>query len=286
MPSSTQFSDIADYAEVLGAKNRAAEGTDNKKTTSPAIDDLLQQLNEQGFIIVENVLPKADVEEYKEEILALLGPTGRHGFEGFKTQRVYSLLQKTLRCNPLVEHPFILGLVDQLLQPNYLLSQVVAINIMPGQDRQLIHHDDAFYLVPRPRPALSVAAIWALDDFTEENGSTVAIPGSHKWGADRTPTKEEQDNAVPVLMPAGSVVFFLGTLWHGGGANTSKTSRLGLTAQYCEPWLRTVENCFLSVPQESVKQCSKTVQTMLGYSLHGPFMGYVDDAVHPGRRLK
>lgn len=285
MTARIQFNDIADYAKVMGAKNRVTEATDRDNTASPAADGLLQQLNEQGYIIVEGVLSQADVEIYKQEVLGLLGPTGRHSFEGFKTQRIYSLLQKTLLCNPLVEHPMILGLLDRLLQANYLLSQVVAINILPGEERQLVHHDDAFYLVPRPRPALSVAAIWALDDFNEENGGTFVIPGSHQW-PDRTPTEAEKNSALSVVMPAGSVVFFLGTLWHGGGANTSNASRLGLTAQYCEPWCRTVENCFLSIPQESVKQCSEKVQSMLGYSLHGPFMGYVDDAVHPARRLK
>ncbi|MGI9284327.1 MAG: phytanoyl-CoA dioxygenase family protein, partial [Pseudomonadales bacterium] len=218
------------------------------------------------------------------EILALLGPTGRHGFEGFKTQRIYSLLQKTLLCNPLVEHPHVLGLLDRLLLPNYLLSQAVAINILPGEAQQLVHHDDAFYLVPRPRKALSVAAMWALDQFTAANGGTFVIPGSHRW-EDRKPTEEDLKAAISVEMPAGSVCVFLGTLWHSGGANTSQHSRLGVTTQYCEPWCRTVENSFLSVPVESVKQCSPTLQQMLGYSLHGPFMGYVDDAQHPKRRF-
>lgn len=179
----------------------------------------------------------------------------------------------------MLEHPLVLDLIDALLMPNYLLSQLVAISIMPGQEAQLLHHDDALYPVPRPRRALSVASIWALDDFTFENGGTRVIPGSHRWG-DRNPESNDLERAIAVEMPSGSMVFFLGTFWHGGGANTADRARLCLTAQYCEPWCRTVENYSLSMPKSLVQQCSATIQTMLGYSIHSALMGWLDGR-HP-----
>lgn len=284
MPTERQFRDIDEYAKILTERNRSTVVQEADSAGGATVDNELRQLDEQGFVVIENLLSDEQVSHFKTVISAVLGPTGRHGFEGFMTQRIYSLLQKTLDCNLLVEHPVVLAVLDRLLQPNYLLSQAVAINILPGEERQLIHHDDAFYLVPRPRSALSIAAMWAIDRFTAENGGTVVIPGSHLWD-DRKPHEEDLEKAISVEMSAGSVLIYLGTLWHGGGANTSDESRLGVTTQYCEPWCRTVENSFLSVPIESVRQCSETVQTLLGYNLHGPFMGYVDDAQHPRRRL-
>ena len=87
--------------------------------------------------------------------------------------------------------------------------------------------------------------MFAIDDFTENNGATVAIPGSHLWGEDRVPRPEDQ--RIKAVMPAGSCILFLGNLWHGGGENCSGSDRLALTAQYCEPWACTQENYFLSV---------------------------------------
>ena len=100
-------------------------------------------------------------------------------------------------------------------------------------------------------------------------------PKSHLWD-DRQPTEADLENLEPVVMPAGSVVFFVGTLWHGGGANRSDAARLCVSAQYCAPRCRTQENYGLSVSRETVKQCSEHIQRMLGYSIHAPFMGFRD----------
>ena len=93
------------------------------------------------------------------------------------------------------------------------------------------------------------------------------------------------DTGIPAIMPAGSMLFFLGTLWHGGGANTTTASRLCVTAQFCEPYLRTQENFFLSTSRERVRRSSATLQRLLGYSIHAPFMGMVD-GMHPLRVLE
>jgi ectoine hydroxylase-related dioxygenase (phytanoyl-CoA dioxygenase family) len=139
------------------------------------------------------------------------------------------------------------------------------------------------YPVPRPRPPLSAATIWAIDAFTGDNGATVVLPGSHRWDADRRPTG--QDLQISVVMPPGSCVFFIGTLWHGGGANLSDQSRLAVTAQYCEPWLRPQEAFTLSAARETVQVVSEDLRRMLGYSIHPPFVGMVN-GMHPKRLLE
>ena len=142
--------------------------------------------------------------------------------------------------------------------------------------------DDGFYPWPRPRPPISAATVFAIDDFTEDNGATVAIPGSHLWGEERLP--QPGDQRVKAVMPAGSCILFLGNLWHGGGENRSGADRLALTAQYCEPWARTQENFFLSVSKETVSAVSENIRRLLGYSIHPPFMGMVN-GMHPKRTL-
>jgi ectoine hydroxylase-related dioxygenase (phytanoyl-CoA dioxygenase family) len=112
----------------------------------------------------------------------------------------------------------------------------------------------------------------SLDDFTADNGATTLIPGSHLWGDDREPTREEMIRAI---MPAGSMVYFMNTLWHSGGANTSNKSRRSLSLQYCQPWLRTFENMTVAQGWEDLDQVPKRLLSMLGFSTHG-FMGYVD----------
>ena len=149
----------------------------------------------------------------------------------------------------------------------------------------MLHFDDAFYPIRRPRPALGAATVWAIDDFTSDNGATVVLPQSHRWeeGED-TRRPGPADRRESVVMPAGSCVFFVGTLWHGGGANRTEHDRLAITAQYCEAWLRPQEAFALSVPREIVRAVSPDLQRMLGYSIHPPFIGAVE-GMHPLRLL-
>jgi len=241
----------------------------------------LTALLRDGYVIWERLLSEQDCREIRDAVSPLMDRVGRNNFEGERTQRLYSVLNKTRACDGLVDHPRPLALLDRLLMPNYLLSALQVINILPGESSQLLHHDDGFYPLPRPRPPLGAATIWAIDDFTADNGATVVVPRSHEWGP-RTPDPAE---AQPVVMPAGSCIFFVGTLWHGGGANRSRESRLAVTAQYCQPWLRTLENFALEVTRDAARSVSEEIQSMLGYSLFPPFVGTVD-GVHPGRLLQ
>ena len=86
-------------------------------------------------------------------------------------------------------------------------------------------------------------------------------------------------------MPAGSILFFLGTLWHAGGQNRTIAGRLCVTAQYCAPFCRPQENYSLSVSRERAAACSEHIQRPFGYSIYPPFMGFVDGA-HPKRLLE
>lgn len=271
------------YCDIAGT-HRSTSATSIADIPANVVESDLATLDRDGYLVVERLLPSVLCIEIAETMDPLLGHVGRNVFEGLHTQRVYSLLTKARVCDGLIEHPRVLALLDRLLLPNYLLSQLQAIRIGPGETAQFLHFDDGMYPVPRPRAALSAATIWAISDFTADNGATVVIPGSHRWDDTRKPT--DADEHVSVVMPAGSVVFFVGTLWHGGGANhTTDRGRLAVTAQYCQPWLRPQEAFTLSTPHDTVRALSEDICRMLGYSIHPPFMGMVN-GMHPKRILE
>jgi ectoine hydroxylase-related dioxygenase (phytanoyl-CoA dioxygenase family) len=249
----------------------------------PQLEADLANLERDGFVVCESLLTQQELDALREAATPLLQHTGRNRFEGLHTQRIYSVLSKTRAADRFVDHPRVLALLQRNLRPNYLLSQLQVINLLPGEAAQLLHPDDGIYPVPRPRRALSAATIWAIDDFTSENGATVVLPGSHHWDDARTPGAA--DVRVPLIMKAGSCALFLGTLWHGGGENRSAKPRLAVTAQYCEPWLRPQEAFTLSVSREIAAQLSDDIRRMLGYSIHPPFVGMVD-GMHPARLLE
>jgi ectoine hydroxylase-related dioxygenase (phytanoyl-CoA dioxygenase family) len=277
---STDVSSLMDLGgDLAGTYRRTASGGASIDAAVGAAD--LAALQRDGYVILPDLLTPAELGEIRDAVAPLLDRHGRNSFEGRTTQRVYSVLNKTRTCDRIADHPRVLALLDRLFLPNYLLSMLQVINILPGEQAQLLHTDDGFYPLPRPRAALGAATIWAIDDFTADNGATDIIPASHVWGQ-RTPEEAERE---PVVMKAGSCVFFLSTLWHGGGANRSAAPRLAVTAQYCEPWLRPQEAFTLSTTRDTVRVVSEDIRRMLGYSIHPPFIGQVD-GMHPKRLLE
>lgn len=272
---------LTDLAGDLARTHKATGGGDHDVDHTQLEADLTA-LDRAGYVILTGLLNQRQRDNLRAEITPLLRQTGRNSFEGHRTQRAYSVLEKTRVTDRLIDHPRVLAILDRVLLPNYLLSQAQIINIQPGEDAQLLHPDDGIYPVARPRQELSVATVWAIDEFTDDNGATVVIPGSHRWPDGRTPVNADPHHSA--VMSAGSCVLFLGTLWHGGGANRSAAPRLAVTAQYCQPWLRTQEAFTLSTGADVVREVSEDIRQMLGYSVHPPFVGMVD-GMHPKRLL-
>lgn len=277
---STEVSSLADLSGDLAGTYRRTESSG--AAVDPAIVDAdLATMARDGYVILPDLLSAAQLDEIRAAVTPMLDRHGRNGFEGRSTQRIYSVLNKTAACDVIADHPRVLALLDRMFLPNYLLSMLQVINILPGEQAQMLHTDDGFYPLPRPRAALGAATIWAIDDFTADNGATDVVPGSQLWG-DRLPGDDVERK--PVVMSAGSCVFFPGTLWHGGGANRTDRPRLAVTAQYCEPWLRPQEAFTLSMTRDTVRRVSEDIRRMLGYSIHPPFIGQVD-GMHPKRLL-
>ena len=153
---------------------------------------------------------------------------------------------------------------------NYRIGSLTAIEIHPGETDQSLHLDDGIYPVRMPGMQLQISAMWALEDFTEENGATRVALGSHRdSNISNTAEVQYENNIVQAVMPKGSVLFYLGTTWHGGGANRSDKPRAGLINTYALGWLRQEENQYLNVPREIAEQHSEIIQRLMGYQLHG-----------------
>ncbi len=246
----------------------------------------LDNIEQQGYTIIESLLDSDQVVALKAALSPWLqgAHMGRNDFEGFKSERVYALLAKNPVLATIVEHPSILAIVDHFLEDDYLLSANLAINCHPGETPQGFHRDNNGGTGASIDQVYGISTIWNLDDFTTTNGATELIPGSHRWHANEAPNIDD-DRAIKAEMPAGSVLVFSGHLIHRGGANNSDATRLAITPQYCQPWLRQLENMVLSVPPEKASQLSERVQSLLGYSVRAPgFMGMVD-GVHPKRLI-
>src|SRR6266567_202070 len=253
-------------------------------TVGPKEDILQRDIEEQGYAVVEHALSPAEVASVRDALAPHLGdgPFGRNDFEGFETQRVYSLPAKSRAFDRLIEDERVLDVAGALLGPNFLLTAALAINLGPDETAQDLHYDEAFYYgLPRPRRPLSLSALWAIDDFTADNGGTLIAPGSQHWG-DGPP--DPLAELVSLEMPAGSVAIYPGTLWHAGGANTTDRFRLGISIQYVVAWARQQESYLLAVPPEMAKDLSPRLRQLLGYSIHPPFMGHVDGR-HPEKML-
>ncbi len=247
------------------------------------LERVLADLDRDGYSVVESLLAGDEAAAVRNGLREVLDrtPLGRNDFEGYQTRRIYALFAKTRAFDALALHPLLLGVLDAVLGPSYQLSAPTGIEIGPGEKAQGLHMDDGIYPLPRPHPEVVLNSMWALDDFTAENGATRVVPGSHRW-TDRIPV--DPDETVTVTMPAGSVLFIAGTLWHGGGANRTDRPRLGVLLEYAAGWLRQQENHVLAVPREVVATLPERLQELIGYGIHPPFVGYVDGR-HPRRVL-
>jgi ectoine hydroxylase-related dioxygenase (phytanoyl-CoA dioxygenase family) len=247
------------------------------------LEPIVEALDRDGYALVRNVVDPETTAAIKAELLGILAatPTGRNDFEGFSTKRIYRLFGKTRAFDAWAIHPVLMAVLDRTIG-QCQLSAPTGIQIGPGEPNQVLHHDDGIYPLPSPHPEVVLNTMWALDNFTSANGATRFVRGSHRWPPDRRPA--ESDPIVQATMPAGSVAFYTGSVWHGGGANTTDAPRLGVILEYVAAWLRPQENHIIGVAPEVVATLPEKLQELLGYNIYPPFIGYVDGR-HPRRFL-
>lgn len=239
----------------------------------------LEQYRRDGFTVIESAIEPDLIAELKEALQRLEIDKGfgyrDTGFEGKRTVRIYNLLTHGPVFTRVPIHERVLPVVEGLLDRELLLSVLSAITLAPGQTAQPIHADTQLIPIARPHPTIAVNAMWALSDFTEANGATRFIPGSHL--RDHNPDYDGRYDSVPAEMAAGSVMLFDSQLWHGGGQNRTADRRWGMICLYCAGWLRQQENQQLGVPQDLARTFPRRLQELLGYSVYRGLYGHVDN---------
>jgi ectoine hydroxylase-related dioxygenase (phytanoyl-CoA dioxygenase family) len=246
--------------------------------------DVCDELERDGYTIVPDVLGANELEAVRAALAPEfdLGFRGRNPFEGHHTQRVYCLVAKSRSFDRLILDPLMLDVAQRVLGDNFLLTATLAIKLEPGETAQDFHFDDAFNRLARPHPPYSLSSLWAIDEFTADNGATLLYPGSHTWN-----DSVRRDGLPPVVtatMTPGSVLVYYGTLVHGGGANRSEGDRLGVSIQYATAWSRQQENFMMAIGIDGARALPERLQELIGYSINPPFMGMIDGR-HPKKLL-
>jgi ectoine hydroxylase-related dioxygenase (phytanoyl-CoA dioxygenase family) len=258
---------------------------------SPAASaaDVAEILTRDGCAVVERLADGAVLDRARAELAPYVEatPFGPDDFSGRRTRRTGGLVARSASARELVMHPLVLGAVRALLghatSVQLHLTQVIAIG--PGEPGQQIHRDQwAFDFFPFPSGyEVQCNTIWAMNDFTEANGATRVIPGSNRLEDRREFAYEDTE---PATMPAGSVLFYTGSLYHGAGANRSDHVRYGLNITYAVSWLRQEENQYLSCPHEIARELPDDLLRLMGYARGAYALGYVDDLRDPLEALR
>jgi ectoine hydroxylase-related dioxygenase (phytanoyl-CoA dioxygenase family) len=268
----------------------------NKLTTlgcNEPVERVVEVIKRDGGVIISDFLSAQKLAAFRAELDGYLNTTsfGEDAyFAGTQTRRVARLIARSDIAVEVALNPLFVESAQQILQtpthvwsgenrvevaPNIQLSFTQAIQICPGQGLQPLHRDDATSLWRHPQYGREarLQIMLAISDFTEENGATRVIPGSHQWDDERMPTQEE---TVPAEMAAGSALLWLGSLYHGGGANKSDLPRTGVSMSYDLAFLRSEENHLVSIPIERVRELPEDMQRMLGWGASETLLGWVE----------
>jgi ectoine hydroxylase-related dioxygenase (phytanoyl-CoA dioxygenase family) len=239
---------------------------------------------EAGTVVIDGLAPPALVARILDELDAYLAATeaGPDEFSGLNTRRTGALIARSPASRELIAHPLVLDVVGRVLAhaTTFQLHLTQMISIGPGQPAQPVHRDQwayDFFTFPTGFE-VQVSTMWAMSDFTEENGATRVVPGSH-----RAPDRERYTDAdtVGAEMRSGSVLLYTGSAYHGGGANRSDSVRVGMNVDYNLGWLRQEENQYLSVPLEVARELPEDIQRLMGYRQGAYALGYIDDSRDP-----
>jgi ectoine hydroxylase-related dioxygenase (phytanoyl-CoA dioxygenase family) len=238
----------------------------------------VQAVAEDGYTIVENAIEPDLVDALDAHLLDLerfleVEPSP-NSFEGHHTIRIYNLLAFGKLYEQIPVHASVLPIVEGVLDPGCLISSLSSISILPGETAQPIHADDQLIPLGKPHAPTVCNSMWALTDFTEANGATRIVPGSHL--RDHNPDYGAPYDSVAAEMPKGSVLVWHGSLWHGGGANTTDERRVGIAMNYCAGYIRQQENQQLGLSRETVDSFEPRLRELVGYSVYNMLIGHIN----------
>jgi ectoine hydroxylase-related dioxygenase (phytanoyl-CoA dioxygenase family) len=260
--------------------------SDLRTLDDTAVATHVEKVQTDGWSVVEDAIALDLVDAISDDLLRLERDLGivpaDNLFEGRRTTRIYNLLVHGSLYARIPVHANVLPIVEKVLDPGLLISSLSSISIGSDEQAQPIHSDDQLIPLPKPHPPLICNTMWAITDFTEANGATRLCPGTHN--ADHSPNLLEHYDSIAAEMPKGSVLVWVGSLWHGGGANTTAKRRVGIAMNYCAGYVRQQENQQLGIPPETARRFPRRLQELCGYSIYNGLIGHIDKQ-HPGKLL-
>jgi ectoine hydroxylase-related dioxygenase (phytanoyl-CoA dioxygenase family) len=219
-------------------------------------------LDEHGYCVVPNVLTKDEIAALKARLAdqaageRARGVAFHDGGPARPNQRVWMLLNKGKVFRDLMLHPVIEALMGHLLGPDFLVSSFTANIAHPGGEPMVLHTDQGYVGFWTPKPVVANIA-WMLDDFSDANGGTRLVPGSHlneaatprssSYAPDEPANMPTQEDTIAAEGPAGAILCFDGRIWHGTGANRTEAPRHALLSYHCRPYIRQQENMMLGL---------------------------------------
>jgi len=247
-------------------------------------ESIAEALERDGCVVLDNVLGRDEIDQVARDMAPYMqaAPKGKDEFDGFETRRAGTLIARSPKAREIIMNASILGVTAKLLShaAAYQLHLTESVWVGPGSTAQEIHKDQEDFkgfCFPKEHDTV-VSTIWALTDFTESNGATRVVPGSHKLEGDRKFSLEESE---PAEMEAGSVLLFTGQLYHGTGANVTDSIRESLIIMYTVGWLRQEENQYLCVPIETLRELPEDLLRLMGYTRGAYLLGFVDGGRDP-----
>jgi Phytanoyl-CoA dioxygenase (PhyH) len=248
--------------------------------------DIAKVLDEDGCVVIADLASPETMDQIRAELEQHLAATsgGNTDFLGPTTRRTGALIARSPSSRPLITHPTIIDALDRVLGDHASTFQIdltQLVTIGPGEPAQMIHRDqwsfDRFQF-PQGFEA-EVATMWAVTDFTEASGATRMVVGSHRWKDD--PDEVDSALSTPAVMTKGSVLVYTGSIFHGGGANTTEACRIGMNVGYSLGWLRQEENQYLACPPEIARTLPEGLLRLMGYQRGSVALGYVGNGDEP-----
>jgi ectoine hydroxylase-related dioxygenase (phytanoyl-CoA dioxygenase family) len=248
---------------------------------SCAPDEVAAAVREHGYAIVDSVVSNELMDRIAHEMNPYVEACskGLDSFFGLQTKRTGSMIARSPASRELVTHPLALAVAAKILDKasTFRLNLTQVMTIYPGGDPQQLHRDElAWDFFPFPLDYnIQLNIIWAMTEFTAENGATRIVPGSQKLAADGSAYTEA--DTIRAVMPRGSALFYTGKVIHGAGANRTSAIRQGINITYAVGWVCQEENQYLATPLEIAKTLPEELLKLMGYQLCCYAMGYVGD---------
>jgi ectoine hydroxylase-related dioxygenase (phytanoyl-CoA dioxygenase family) len=246
--------------------------------SSTQVEEHVAKIRKDGYSIVENAIEPEFIDDLVAGLDRLEHELGvkpsPNVFEGARTVRIYNLLVHGEVFERVPVHPSVLPIVEGVLDHGCLVSSLSSVSICGDETPQPIHADDQLIPIPKPHPPIVCNSMWALTDFTEENGATRIIPGTHLL--DHSPVFGQPYDSIPAAMPRGSVMVYNGSMWHGGGANRTNRRRIGIAMNYCAGYVRQQENQQLGIPRDIARRFSPRLRELVGYGVYNGLIGHIN----------